>query len=327
MEERQVTIDGQTYELPEPVHGRRHPEPGRDGGHLPAARGAARPLHGPGLHRLPQPEAELQMLDVHGGVSPLDDLQPVAHAHEIVKLIDAVRTVHVAEPVRRYAVDLVAATRTHPDLRLGASPRATLHLLRAAKAAAALGGPGLRPAGRRAVARGRGAGAPAAAHRPGPAEPPHGRAGRRGDPAAHPGARRARTQQSGLASGPRARPPTASSRPGGCDDAHGGTAATPPTEDKGGLRAALAGLTTRGRSFLAAGVAAAVCAYVLGQADLLRVGLLLAALPLVCVDRAATAPATGSRAAAGSPPRGCPRAPRPGCTCGWTTSRGCPPGC
>ncbi|ARI54993.1 DUF58 domain-containing protein [Streptomyces griseobrunneus] len=52
---------------------------------------------------------------------------------------------------------------------------------------------------------------------------------------------------------------------------------------KGGLRAALGGLTTRGRSFLAAGVAAAVCAYVLGQSDLLRVGLLLAVLPLVCV--------------------------------------------
>lgn len=54
-------------------------------------------------------------------------------------------------------------------------------------------------------------------------------------------------------------------------------------DDRGGLRAALGGLTTRGRSFLAAGVAAAVCAYVLGQADLLRVGLLLATLPLICV--------------------------------------------
>ncbi|MFD9545028.1 DUF58 domain-containing protein [Streptomyces sp. NPDC060022] len=54
-------------------------------------------------------------------------------------------------------------------------------------------------------------------------------------------------------------------------------------DNKGSLRAALNGLTTRGRSFLAAGVAAAVCAYVLGQGDLLRVGLLLAVLPLVCV--------------------------------------------
>jgi uncharacterized protein (DUF58 family) len=52
--------------------------------------------------------------------------------------------------------------------------------------------------------------------------------------------------------------------------------------EKGGVRTALAGLTTRGRSFLAAGIAAAICSYVLGQSDLLRVGLLLAALPLIC---------------------------------------------
>ncbi|MFE1576126.1 DUF58 domain-containing protein [Streptomyces fradiae] len=64
------------------------------------------------------------------------------------------------------------------------------------------------------------------------------------------------------------------------------TAAAPGAPDgavRGGLRSAFAGLTTRGRSFLAAGVAAAACAYVLGQPDLLRVGLLLAVLPLVCV--------------------------------------------
>ncbi|MER5976500.1 DUF58 domain-containing protein [Streptomyces sp. NPDC001857] len=66
--------------------------------------------------------------------------------------------------------------------------------------------------------------------------------------------------------------------------AHGGTgqADTGRGERGSGVRTALAGLTTRGRSFLAAGVAAAICAYVLGQPDLLRVGLLLAALPLVC---------------------------------------------
>ncbi|MEU6450242.1 DUF58 domain-containing protein [Streptomyces sp. NPDC046979] len=52
--------------------------------------------------------------------------------------------------------------------------------------------------------------------------------------------------------------------------------------ESGGIRTALTGLTTRGRSFLAAGLAAAVCAYVLGQSDLLRVGLLLSVLPLVC---------------------------------------------
>ena len=54
-------------------------------------------------------------------------------------------------------------------------------------------------------------------------------------------------------------------------------------ETRGSLRTAFGGLTTRGRSFLAAGVAAAICAYALGQDELLRVGLLLAVLPLVCV--------------------------------------------
>ncbi|MEV6740559.1 DUF58 domain-containing protein [Streptomyces sp. NPDC051104] len=62
---------------------------------------------------------------------------------------------------------------------------------------------------------------------------------------------------------------------------HGGTART-AEEDRGGLRTALAGLTTRGRSFLAAGVTATICANVLGQSDLLRVGILLAVLPLAC---------------------------------------------
>ncbi|WP_156721860.1 DUF58 domain-containing protein [Streptomyces apocyni] len=68
------------------------------------------------------------------------------------------------------------------------------------------------------------------------------------------------------------------------------TAGAPPADagfptadrERGAVRTTLAGLTTRGRSFLAAGAAAAVCAYVLGQGDLLRVGLLLAVLPLVC---------------------------------------------
>ncbi|AXG77385.1 AAA family ATPase [Streptomyces paludis] len=140
MEERQVSIDGHTYELPDPfmVVATQNPVEMEGTYPLPEAqrdRFMARVSMG-----YPSAEAELQMLDVHGGISPLDDLQPVAHAHDIVKLIDAVRTVHVAESVRRYAVELVSATRTHPDLRLGASPRATLHLVRAAKAAAALAG-------------------------------------------------------------------------------------------------------------------------------------------------------------------------------------------
>lgn len=96
--------------------------------------------------------------------------------------------------------------------------------------------------------------------------------------------------------------------------------------ERGGLRAAFAGLTTRGRSFLAAGVAAAVCAYALGQTDLLRVGLLLAVLPLVCaiVLYRTRYRVAGSRTL--SPP-GCRPPPNRGCGCASRTSRGCPPVC
>ncbi|GAB3959583.1 AAA family ATPase [Streptomyces sparsus] len=140
MEERQVTVDGRTYPLPDPfmVVATQNPVEMEGTYPLPEAqrdRFMARVSIG-----YPSPAAELEMLDVHGGGSPLDDLQPVAHADDITKLIEAVRGVHVAESVRRYAVDLVSATRNHPELRLGGSPRATLQLLRAAKATAALAG-------------------------------------------------------------------------------------------------------------------------------------------------------------------------------------------
>jgi MoxR-like ATPase len=140
MEERQVTIDGQTYELPDPfmVVATQNPVEMEGTYPLPEAqrdRFMARVSVG-----YPSAEAELEMLDVHGGISPLDDLQPVAHAHDIGKLIEAVRDIHVAGAIRRYAVELVVATRNHPELRLGASPRATLQLLRAARASAALSG-------------------------------------------------------------------------------------------------------------------------------------------------------------------------------------------
>ncbi len=81
MEERQVTVDGETYDAGSPVHGHRHPEPDRDGGHLPPARGAARPLHRAAVDGLPGTVgAELVMLDTHGLHSPLDELPAVADA-------------------------------------------------------------------------------------------------------------------------------------------------------------------------------------------------------------------------------------------------------
>ena len=88
----------------------------------------------------PVQAAELAMLDAHSAANPLDDLEPVTDAAEIGKLVEIVAQVHVSEAVQQYAVDLTSATRRSPDLRLGASPRATLHLVRAAKARAALDG-------------------------------------------------------------------------------------------------------------------------------------------------------------------------------------------
>jgi len=138
MEERQVTVDNVTYHLDAPfmVIATQNPIEMEGTYPLPEAqrdRFTARVSMG-----YPVAAAELAMLDSHTQVSPLDELEPVTTAAEVAKLIDVVRGVYVAPSVQRYAVDIVTGTRRSPDLRLGASPRATLHLVRAAKAWAAL---------------------------------------------------------------------------------------------------------------------------------------------------------------------------------------------
>ena len=140
MEERQVTVDGETYRLTPPfmVIATQNPIEMEGTYPLPEAqrdRFTARISMG-----YPSAEAELAMLDAHGSSSPLEALEPVAQAEDMRELIAAVRTVHVAEPLKQYVIRLVAATRSSPELRLGASPRATLHLLRAGRARAALDG-------------------------------------------------------------------------------------------------------------------------------------------------------------------------------------------
>jgi MoxR-like ATPase len=88
----------------------------------------------------PPEGAEIAMLSTHTTSNPLEDLEPVTDGAEVAKLVDIVNRVHVSEPVQRYAVAIATATRHSGELTLGASPRATLHLVRAAKAAAALAG-------------------------------------------------------------------------------------------------------------------------------------------------------------------------------------------
>ncbi|WP_369133444.1 AAA family ATPase [Modestobacter sp. I12A-02662] len=140
MEERQVTVDGVTYELARPfmVVATQNPLEMEGTYPLPEAqrdRFTARVSMG-----YPDREAELAMLDERATSDPLTDLSPVLDAAGVRALVAATARLHVAEPLRRYVVSLVEATRRSPDLRLGASPRAGLQLLRSARATAALAG-------------------------------------------------------------------------------------------------------------------------------------------------------------------------------------------
>jgi MoxR-like ATPase len=140
MEERQVTVDGSTYHLDQPfmVIATQNPIEMEGTYALPEAqrdRFMARVSMG-----YPVEAAEVAMLDSHTRRNPLDDLEPVTDSAEVRKLIDIVDDVYVAESVQRYAVAISTATRRSAELVLGASPRATLHLVRAAKASAAMDG-------------------------------------------------------------------------------------------------------------------------------------------------------------------------------------------
>jgi MoxR-like ATPase len=140
MEERQVTVDGVSYELARPflVMATQNPIEMEGTYPLPEAqrdRFTARVSMG-----YPDREAELAMLDDLVTTDPLATLTPAADAALVRALVAAVGRLHVSEAVRRYVVSLVEATRRSPDLRLGASPRAGLQLLRTARAAAALAG-------------------------------------------------------------------------------------------------------------------------------------------------------------------------------------------
>ena len=142
MEEGQVTVDGRTHLLPEPF--------------LVVA--TQNPLEMEGTYALPEAQRDRFMMRISMGypdarsealmlrqrdtVNPLDELAPVATAAQVSQLIAWARAVHVAPAIEEYAVALAHATRDHPDLRLGASPRATLQLVRAAKVWAALDGRG-----------------------------------------------------------------------------------------------------------------------------------------------------------------------------------------
>ena len=140
MEERQVTVDATTYRLQPPfiVIATQNPIEMEGTYPLPEAqrdRFMARLSMG-----YPAPAAEIQMLDHHGEHDPLEQLTPVSDGETVYQLILTARSIYASEAVKEYVVSLVRATRQNSDLRLGASPRSALHLLRAAKSQAAMQG-------------------------------------------------------------------------------------------------------------------------------------------------------------------------------------------
>ena len=140
MEERQVTVDAETRPLPMPFMVIATQNPIEHEGTYPLPEAQLDRFMMRLIVGYPDRAKELEMLDTHGVRSTFEDLQPVIHATEVAEMIAVATSVHVAPEVKEYIVDLVEGTRYDPDLLLGASPRATLYLQRAARTRAAIEG-------------------------------------------------------------------------------------------------------------------------------------------------------------------------------------------
>ena len=140
MEERQISIDGEQFPLPAPflVLATQNPVESESTFRLPAAqmdRFLIRISMG-----YPTPKEERRMLRNLGDEIPFDQVRPVTNAQELVEAQRQISQVHLSDAVADYIVALAAATRSHPQLKMGASPRATRGLYRAAKVWAAMEG-------------------------------------------------------------------------------------------------------------------------------------------------------------------------------------------
>jgi len=140
MEERQITVDGVSHVLAPPF----------------MVIATQNPVDQEGTYRLPESqldrfmlrialgypsrEAEISILDSRGSSESLPKLAAVVSAAEVMSMIDAVRSVYVADALKAYLVDLAITSRRHPAVELGLSPRATLQLAAAARAHAAARG-------------------------------------------------------------------------------------------------------------------------------------------------------------------------------------------
>lgn len=140
MAEGQVTVDGVGHPLPKPFFVIATQNPYGDAGTFPLAEGQSDRFSLIVTIGLPGREAERAVLRGDGGPAALDGLRPAVDGPGLVAAQAAVDRTHVDPAVADYVLDLVDATRSHPDLDHGASPRAARTLLQVAKAFAAIAG-------------------------------------------------------------------------------------------------------------------------------------------------------------------------------------------
>jgi MoxR-like ATPase len=140
MEERQVTVDGQTHLLPRPFFVMATQNPIELEGTFPLPEAQLDRF----LLKLslgyPEKDEEISMLERFREKDPLKSLKAVASPEQITEMQDARKKIRISLPVREYIVDIVRATRESKALRFGASPRGSLGLMRTGQALAALRG-------------------------------------------------------------------------------------------------------------------------------------------------------------------------------------------
>lgn len=142
MEEAQVTVDGVSYRLPEPFMVMATQNPIEYEGTFPLPEAQLDRFMMSIKLGYPKAADEMNILDSHQHHHPLEDLEQIMKAEELVLIQRQVRTVHVDPSIREYIVSIANATRNHANIYLGVSPRGSLSLFRAAQALAAMRGRG-----------------------------------------------------------------------------------------------------------------------------------------------------------------------------------------
>jgi MoxR-like ATPase len=140
MAEQQVTVDGTTYPLEAPFMVIATQNPIEHEGTYPLPESQLDRFFMRISVGYPARDAELLMLDTHGDHDALDDIGAVTSAAEVAAMAATTKAVHIAPSLKSYLVEVADATRRHPRLAMGMSPRAVLNMQRAARARAAAAG-------------------------------------------------------------------------------------------------------------------------------------------------------------------------------------------